>query len=40
MMKKDPLYKILKKNESTGLLCNQAGWHSSTGTLEQEEKTG
>ncbi|HEX5651930.1 MAG TPA: DUF1343 domain-containing protein [Chitinophagaceae bacterium] len=31
-MKKDPLYKILKKSVSTGLLCNQAGWHASTGT--------
>jgi uncharacterized protein YbbC (DUF1343 family) len=30
-MKKDPLYKLLAKKESIGLLCNQSGWHSYTG---------
>lgn len=30
-MKKDPLYKLLKKKESIGLLCNQSGWHTHTG---------
>jgi uncharacterized protein YbbC (DUF1343 family) len=30
-MKKNPLYKLLKKKESIGLLCNQSGWHSNTG---------
>jgi uncharacterized protein YbbC (DUF1343 family) len=30
-MKKDPLYKLFKKSESIGLLCNQSGWHTHTG---------
>ncbi len=30
-MKKGPLYKLLKKKESIGLLCNQSGWHPQTG---------
>lgn len=30
-MKKDSLYKLLKKKESIGLLCNQSGWHTYTG---------
>lgn len=30
-MKKDPLYKLLKKSESIGLLCNQSAWHKETG---------
>jgi uncharacterized protein YbbC (DUF1343 family) len=29
-MKKYPLYKLLKKKESIGLLCNQSGWHKQT----------
>ncbi len=30
-MKKDPLYKLLKKSESIGLLCNHSAWHATTG---------
>lgn len=30
-MKRDPLYKLLDKSESTGLLCNHSGWHADTG---------
>lgn len=30
-MKKKPLHKLLKKSESTGLLCNQSAWHPLTG---------
>ncbi|MBL7739630.1 MAG: DUF1343 domain-containing protein [Chitinophagaceae bacterium] len=30
-MKRYPLYKLLKKKESVGLLCNQSGWHTVTG---------
>lgn len=30
-MKKDPLYKLIKKSESIGLLCNHTAWHASTG---------
>jgi len=30
-MKKDPLYKLLKKKESIGLLCHQSAWHIRTG---------
>jgi uncharacterized protein YbbC (DUF1343 family) len=30
-MKRYPLYKLLKKKESIGLLCNQSGWHCQTG---------
>ena len=30
-MNKKSLYKILKKSESTGLLCNHTSWHSSFG---------
>lgn len=30
-MKKDPLYKLLKKSEAIGLLCNQSGWQVNTG---------
>jgi uncharacterized protein YbbC (DUF1343 family) len=30
-MKKPALYKLLKKSEAIGLLCNQSGWHSQTG---------
>jgi len=30
-MKKQPVYKLLKKKEAIGLLCNQSGWHSNTG---------
>ena len=30
-MKKDPLYTLLKKSESVGLLCNQSAWHARTG---------
>ncbi len=30
-MKKDPLYKLLKKSEAAGLLCNHTGWHAATG---------
>ena len=30
-MKNYPLYKILKKKQAIGLLCNQSGWHSTTG---------
>lgn len=30
-MKKDPLYKLLKKSEAIGLLCNQSGWQAGAG---------
>ncbi|MDP4265381.1 MAG: DUF1343 domain-containing protein [Bacteroidota bacterium] len=30
-MKKVPLYKLIKKKEAIGLLCNQSGWHKRTG---------
>jgi uncharacterized protein YbbC (DUF1343 family) len=30
-MKKDPLYKLIKKSESIGLLCNHTAWHASNG---------
>jgi len=30
-MKKDPLYKLLKKSESIGLLCNHTACHASNG---------
>src|SRR5205085_7360954 len=30
-MKKKPAYKLLKKKEAIGLLCNQSGWHKITG---------
>lgn len=30
-MKKDPLYKLFKKSESTGLLCNQSAWSTREG---------
>lgn len=30
-MKKESLYKLLKKSESIGLLCNHSAWHVSTG---------
>ena len=30
-MKKDPLYKQIKKSESIGLLCNHTGWNATTG---------
>jgi len=30
-LKKDPLYKLLKKSESIGILCNHSAWHASTG---------
>jgi uncharacterized protein YbbC (DUF1343 family) len=30
-MKKFSLYKLVKKKEAVGLLCNQSGWHRQTG---------
>lgn len=41
-MKKDPLHKLLKKSESTGLLCNQSAWHPLTGkyTFQSLAETG
>jgi uncharacterized protein YbbC (DUF1343 family) len=41
-MKKDPLHKLLKKSESTGLLCNQSAWHPFTGkyTFQSLAETG
>ncbi len=30
-MKHFPLYKLIKKKESIGLLCNQSGWHRQNG---------
>jgi uncharacterized protein YbbC (DUF1343 family) len=33
-MKKDPLYKLLKKSGSIGLLCNQSGWHAGKYTFQ------
>jgi uncharacterized protein YbbC (DUF1343 family) len=30
-MKKDSLYKLLQKSESTGLLCNQSAWNTESG---------
>lgn len=39
-MKKDPLYKLLSKKESLGLLCNQSGWHTHTGKYIFQSLTG
>ncbi len=41
-MKKDPLHKLLKKSESTGLLCNQSAWQPLTGkyTFQSLADTG
>ena len=30
-MKKEPVYKLLKKKEAIGLLCNQSAWDINTG---------
>lgn len=35
-MKKEALHKLLKKKEAIGLLCNQSGWHTSTGKYSFE----
>lgn len=39
-MKKDPLYKLLKKKESIGLLCHQSAWHTYTGKYTFQSLAG
>ena len=41
-MKKDPLYKLLKHSNATGLLCNQSSWNSKRGqyTFQSLATTG